>query len=79
MADKRFQGRDKIVQKMTKDGLVEENLRTGETAEAGRFGKRRCGKCRRNPCCGRRGVHGCRGGRGGKATAQHSQTEYRVL
>ena len=31
MADKRFRGRDKIVQKMTKDGLVEENLRTGET------------------------------------------------
>lgn len=26
MADKRFRGRDKIVQKMTKDGLVEENL-----------------------------------------------------
>lgn len=30
MADKRFRGRDKIVQKMTKDGLVEENLRTGK-------------------------------------------------
>ena len=26
MADKRFRGRDKIVQKMTKDGLVEENI-----------------------------------------------------
>ena len=34
MADKRFRGRDKIVQKMTKDGLVEENLRTGETKSA---------------------------------------------
>ena len=30
MADKKFRGRDKIVQKMTKDGLVDENLRTGE-------------------------------------------------
>ena len=34
MADKRFRGRDKIVQKMTKDGLVEENLRTGKTKSA---------------------------------------------
>ena len=34
MADKRFRGRDKIVQKMIKDGLVEENLRTGETKSA---------------------------------------------
>jgi len=34
MADKRFRGRDKIVQKMTKDGLVKENLRTGETKSA---------------------------------------------
>ena len=34
MADKRFRGRDKIVQKMTKDGLVEENLHTGETKSA---------------------------------------------
>ena len=34
MADKRFRGRDKIVQKMTKDGLVEENIRTGETKSA---------------------------------------------
>lgn len=34
MADKRFRGRDKIVQKMTKDGLMEENLRTGETKSA---------------------------------------------
>ena len=34
MADKRFRGRDKIVQKMTKDGLVEKNLRTGETKSA---------------------------------------------
>lgn len=34
MAEKRFWGRDKIVQKMTKDGLVEENLRTGETRSA---------------------------------------------
>lgn len=34
MADKRLRGRDKIVQKMTKDGLVEENLRTGETKSA---------------------------------------------
>lgn len=34
MADKRFRGRDKIVQKRTKDGLVEENLRTGETKSA---------------------------------------------
>ena len=34
MADKRFRGRDKIVQKMTKDGLVEENLRTRETKSA---------------------------------------------
>lgn len=30
IADKKFRGRDKIVQKMTKDGLVDENLRTGE-------------------------------------------------
>ena len=30
IADKRFRGRDKIVQKMTKDGLVDENLRTGK-------------------------------------------------
>ena len=29
IADKKFRGRDKIVQKMTKDGLVDENLRTG--------------------------------------------------
>ena len=34
IADKKFRGRDKIVQKMTKDGLVEENLRTGETKSA---------------------------------------------
>ena len=34
MADKRFRGRDKIVQKMTKDGLVDENLRTGEQKSA---------------------------------------------
>ena len=27
-------GRDKIVQKMTKDGLVDENLRTGEQKSA---------------------------------------------
>lgn len=30
IADKKFRGRDKIAQKMTKDGLVDENLRTGE-------------------------------------------------
>lgn len=30
IADKKFRGRDKIVQKMTKDGLVDENLCTGE-------------------------------------------------
>ena len=30
MAGKKFRGRDKIVQKMTRDGLVDENLRTGE-------------------------------------------------
>ena len=30
IAGKKFRGRDKIVQKMTKDGLVDENLRTGE-------------------------------------------------
>ena len=47
--------------------------------EAGRFGKRRCGKCRRTPCCGRGCVHGCRGWRGGKAPSQHRQAEYRVL
>ena len=34
MADKKFRGRDKIVQKMTKDGLVDENLRTGEQKSA---------------------------------------------
>ena len=34
IADKKFRGRDKIVQKMTKDGLVEENLRTGEKKSA---------------------------------------------
>mgnify|MGYP001711631436 FL=1 len=34
IADKKFQGRDKIVQKMTKDGLVDENLRTGEQKSA---------------------------------------------
>ncbi len=34
IADKRFRGRDKIVQKMTKDGLVEENLRTGQKKSA---------------------------------------------
>lgn len=34
MADKKFRGRDKIVQKMTKDGLVDENLRTGERKSA---------------------------------------------
>lgn len=34
IADKKFRGRDKIVQKMTKDGLVEENLRTGEIKSA---------------------------------------------
>ena len=31
MADKRFRGRDKIVQKMTKDGLVEENAEKTES------------------------------------------------
>ena len=34
IADKKFRGRDKIVQKMTKDGLVDENLRTGEQKSA---------------------------------------------
>lgn len=34
MAGKKFRGRDKIVRKMTKDGLVEENLRTGEKKSA---------------------------------------------
>ncbi len=34
IADKKFRGRDKIVQKMTKDGLVDENLRTGEKKSA---------------------------------------------
>ena len=34
IADKKFWGRDKIVQKMTKDGLVDENLRTGEQKSA---------------------------------------------
>ena len=34
MAGRKFRGRDKIVQKMTKDGLVEENLRTGEKKSA---------------------------------------------
>ena len=34
IADKKFRGRDKIVQKMTKDGLVDENLRTGERKSA---------------------------------------------
>lgn len=34
IADKKFRGRDKIVQKMTKDGLVDENLRTGEQKAA---------------------------------------------
>ena len=34
IADKKFRGRDKIVQKMTNDGLVDENLRTGEQKSA---------------------------------------------
>ena len=34
IADKKFRGRDKIVQKMTRDGLVDENLRTGEQKSA---------------------------------------------
>lgn len=34
IADKKFRGRDKIVQKMTKDGLVDKNLRTGEQKSA---------------------------------------------
>ena len=34
IADKKIRGRDKIVQKMTKDGLVDENLRTGEQKSA---------------------------------------------
>ena len=34
IADKKFRGRDKIVQKMTKDGLADENLRTGEQKSA---------------------------------------------
>ena len=34
IADKKFRGRDKIVQKMTKDGLVDENLRTGKQKSA---------------------------------------------
>ena len=34
IADKKFRGSDKIVQKMTKDGLVDENLRTGEQKSA---------------------------------------------
>ena len=34
IADKKFRGRDKIVQKMTKDGLVDENLLTGEQKSA---------------------------------------------
>ena len=34
IADKKFRGRDKIVQKMTKGGLVDENLRTGEQKSA---------------------------------------------
>lgn len=34
IADKKFRGRDKIVQKMTKDGLVDENIRTGEQKSA---------------------------------------------
>ena len=34
IADKKFRGRDKIVQKMTKDGLVDENLRTGAQKSA---------------------------------------------
>ena len=34
IADKKFRSRDKIVQKMTKDGLVDENLRTGEQKSA---------------------------------------------
>ncbi len=34
IADKKFRGRDKIVQKMTKAGLVDENLRTGEQKSA---------------------------------------------
>ena len=34
IADKKFRGRDKIVQKMTQNGLVDENLRTGEQKSA---------------------------------------------
>ena len=34
IAEKKFRGRDKIVQKMTKEGLVDENLRTGEQKSA---------------------------------------------
>ena len=52
IADKKFRGRDKIVQKMTKDGLVDENLRTGEQKSATAeekpekedSAKRNCGK-----------------------------------
>ena len=34
MAEQRMKVRDKKVQKMTKDGLVDENLRTGEQKSA---------------------------------------------